>query len=71
MTPTDRESLIKFEIRNAITGSAHITMLAAGLRSEVIVAEIFKALEGAGWLRPEPALHHLADTLEEPPQTES
>ena len=62
LSVVDRQSLIKFEIRNAIAGSAHITMLVAGLRSEVIVAEIYKALEGAGWLRPAPAIHRLADT---------
>ena len=59
----DRELLIKFEIRNAIAGSAHLTMLAAGLRSEVIVAEIYKALEAAGWLRPVPVLQRPADAI--------
>jgi hypothetical protein len=47
----DRQSTIKFEIRNAIAGSAHITMLVAGLRSEFIVEAIYQALEEAGWLR--------------------
>ena len=51
MDETDRVATIKFEIRNAIAGTAHQTLLRAGDAAELLVAEIYDALERSGWLR--------------------
>jgi hypothetical protein len=52
MDDADRVAAIKFEIRNAIAGMSHRTFLRAGdNNAELLVTEIYDALERSGWLR--------------------
>ena len=50
MDETDRAAMIKFEIGNAIAGTATGSLLCADT-TELLVAEIYDALERSGWLR--------------------
>ncbi len=65
MTPEDAKSTIRFAIRHAIAGTAHLTGLRAGETTEVLIDAIFEEITSPSiawaWRMAQPPAQPLAD----------